>query len=366
MPRATPARVKRDAAAAGDRAVNVARAVSRLARWRSRRRAARLAGHTKIDLLPAERAALMMCPAITTVTFFDGSATAAEAYLFERVAAIIKANPWLASVLDRDPDSGEMAAYYSATDAPTRRFFHVRTNVLSRDGANAMTYEAVIRALKPVILPTSLAAVGRGTPLFSVALLPDASAPHKRYALVVSINHCLLDGHSYYKIYNMLSADAPVQSLDPTRKQHIPTKAREALGGERSFSERPLPGFVLRVFYDRLRSKLFPLAKVITFDISATWLAEEKARHVDGQADARVPYVSTNDVATSRFFNCAEPNYAMMALDLRTKVKSSLPIGLPPPTLPVFPVGIVSHLCLIHLRRSTTAMRTTSAITSRP
>ena len=145
MPRATPARVKRDAAAAGDRAVTVAQSVSRLARWRSRRRAARLAGHTKIDLLPVERSLmLMMCPAITTVTFFDGSATAAEAYLFERVAAIVKANPWLASVLDRDPDSGEMAAYYSATDAPTRRFFHVRTNVLSREGANATTYKAMI------------------------------------------------------------------------------------------------------------------------------------------------------------------------------------------------------------------------------
>ena len=330
MPRAAPARLKRHAAAAGDRIATVALSVPQLARWRSkRRRAARLAGLTKIDLLPAERAGgLTLCPAITTVTFFDGSATAAEAYLSERVAAIVKANPWLASVLDRDPDSGEMAAYYSATDTPTRRFFHVRSNVpLSRDGANATTYKAMMRALKPVMCTTSVAAVGRGTPLFSVALLPDASAPHKRFALVVSINHCLLDGHGFYKIHSMLSTDAPVQSLDPTRKQHIPAKAREAMGDEKSQLAQPLPGFLFRYLYAQLRAKLFPRTKTIAFDISATWLAEEKARHVDGQADAHVPYLSTNDVAVSCFFNCAEPDFAGMAFNFRAKVLCSLPFA---------------------------------------
>lgn len=41
-------------------------------------------------------------PPNSTITFFRGSRAAAERYLAERVAAIVVANPWLASVLEWD------------------------------------------------------------------------------------------------------------------------------------------------------------------------------------------------------------------------------------------------------------------------
>ena len=73
--------------------------------WRRRRRAeARrtlLATHTKIALLESERGAVVtMSPATSTVTFFKGSPRRVANYLRNKVAEIVRANPWLAARLD--------------------------------------------------------------------------------------------------------------------------------------------------------------------------------------------------------------------------------------------------------------------------
>ena len=68
---------------------------------RRKRRAARmklLSTHTKIALLASERGAVVtMSPATSTVTFFRGSPRRVENKLRNRVAEIVRANPWLAA-----------------------------------------------------------------------------------------------------------------------------------------------------------------------------------------------------------------------------------------------------------------------------
>ena len=84
-----------------------------MARRRRQQRSAELAAdYTKLTLLPSERSPVIcMSPAMSTVTFFKGSPAAAEKHLAERVAAIVSANPWLASVLEIDAETGQMEAY---------------------------------------------------------------------------------------------------------------------------------------------------------------------------------------------------------------------------------------------------------------
>ena len=36
------------------------------------------------------------------------------------------------------------------------------------------------------------------------------------FALVVSMNHTVGDGHTYYRIYRMLDADTEAEALDPS------------------------------------------------------------------------------------------------------------------------------------------------------
>ena len=72
----------------------VAAAAAAAATWsllKRRRRAARVAGHAKVVLLPAERSPVIcMSPSTSTVTFFHGSIEDAEAWLEDRVAAIVR------------------------------------------------------------------------------------------------------------------------------------------------------------------------------------------------------------------------------------------------------------------------------------
>lgn len=295
--------------------------------WSSRRRrlrAARVAGHTKIDLLPIERSpAICRSGPISTATFYRGSPAAAESYLAQRTAEIVAANPWLASTLDCDPETGEMALYYANAD---RRCLFKRRGVslpVDRDG-RVTSCEELVRALAPDLCKSSVDAVGTDCPLFFVTLLIDVGAQDadERFALVVSANHTLLDGHGYYKFYNMLSTDAAVEGLSPVRKTALPPRFLEALGGETvPITECP-PGFIVRMLTAQLRSKLFPQTQVLAFDISADWIARQKADHlaVSRSSGSEVPFVSTNDCVVSKFFQCLRPDFAMMAINWRGRI----------------------------------------------
>lgn len=291
--------------------------------WRRRQRcarAARVAGHTKINLLPSECSPVIcMSPATSTVTFFRGSPKSAAKYLSKRVAAIVAANPWLASVLDYDPETGAMAAF-CPTAVGSQRFFAVQEGIqLSRAVGGATAYDAMVRVLAPILCKTSNEAVGTGAPLFSVTMLPDPAAPD-RFALVVSANHSLLDGHGFYAVHNMLSSDATVVALRPERKQGLPAKIVKAMGGEKSLMAECPPGFLARFVSGQLRAALFPQTKAMSFYLSAEWVAAQKKKAA-AEADAAVPWVSTNDCVVSAFCNLLRPDVALMAANFRGKVK---------------------------------------------
>ena len=88
--------------------------------WRRRQLCAeRVAGHRKIALLASERGSVVcMSPATSTITFFQGPMDVAAAYLAKRVAEIVASNPWLASVLDTDPETGEPHTAHTTNPVP--------------------------------------------------------------------------------------------------------------------------------------------------------------------------------------------------------------------------------------------------------
>lgn len=94
-----------------------------------------------------------------------------------------------------------------------------------------MPYEELVRTLLPVQCVRSKPATDKDEVLFKVAIVPieagekdgDQSMPLQHtialpgFALVVSMNHTLGDGHTYYKLYSMLSADSEIEELNPVR-----------------------------------------------------------------------------------------------------------------------------------------------------
>ena len=63
--------------------------------------------------------------------------------------------------------------------------------------------------------------------VMNVTVIPDGDT---KWALTLSINHAIADGHTYYQIYNMLSASAEVKSLNATRKESFTADKTEAIG----------------------------------------------------------------------------------------------------------------------------------------
>eukprot|EP00945_MAST-04E_sp_MAST-4E-sp1_P003496 g3496.t1 len=235
-----------------------------------------------VALLPSEVAPILCkSPATSTITYFEsGDLAAAQSFLSMRTDEIVAANPWLAGVLDYD-ENGAMALFVPT--ATQGKHFEVLKVPLCEN------YEALVKSVGSALCGTSEESVGTGAPLWKVALFPDGTEGN--FALVVSANHSFLDGHGYYKIYNMLSGSAPVQALSPLRKHDMSQKIIDAMGGEQSLMAASPPGFLFRFIGGVIWNAFFPATKSMGFNISGDWINEQKANH-----DESVPFVSTNDV----------------------------------------------------------------------
>jgi len=210
----------------------------------------RTKGLTKLSLLPSENTSLIRGSAATsTVTFFTGDYRLAATQLTARIEQIVAANPWLDSFLE---DGSPLAAFYPAG----KKIFSVRGDIeLRRVSASTCfsEYDEMVHAVQAVLCKTTDESVGNREPVFKVTLIPapddddddDESHALPCYALVVSANHSIMDGHGFYKLYAMLSEDEPIVQLNPVRNTEVPKRMVAAMGGEKSLMQVRVPLFTL-------------------------------------------------------------------------------------------------------------------------
>ena len=171
-------------------------------------------------------------PPVTTVTLYEGSVPVEN--LRNRIVIMLEKNPWLTSrIVKKGTLDGIVAMTYSKTfDAERVIDQHLTVYEPGDVGFSlGMPYEELVRCLLPVQCVRSKPATDKDEVLFKVAVVPvetgaeesDQGMPLQHtialpgFALVVSMNHTLGDGHTYYKLYSMLSADSEVDELDPVR-----------------------------------------------------------------------------------------------------------------------------------------------------
>jgi hypothetical protein len=288
-----------------------------------RRRAKKLQKKTRIELLPCESlesSVVFMAPAIASATYFKGNVADVETYFAERVAAILSANPWLTSVLDRDPLTNVPAAYYSSegTSDPSI-YFSVRKDI--KVSRTRTSYNDLLDLLAPVLCKPSTKSVGKDVPLWKVALIPDADEPDSRFLLVVSANHSLMDGHGYYRIFNMLSSDTEkIESLSPIRKFDSLHKMDKAFDNEPNVMTGN-PGFLFRFITSMMWSAMFPEAVVHMFRMNEEYVNAEKALAKQTKEQNGVEYVSSNDVYLSGILNCTQCDVALQAINFRGRIE---------------------------------------------
>jgi hypothetical protein len=171
-------------------------------------------------------------PPVTTVTLYEGAAPVE--YLSGRIATILEKNPWLTSriVKAKTPDGVVAMSYPKCLDVDSVVHQHFSVHAAGNVGLSlGMSYEQIVDSLRPLQCARSKPATYANEALFKFVVVPieaeatdvDQDGPLQQsiflpgFALVVSMNHTLGDGHTYYSLYNMLSMDSEVKVLDPVR-----------------------------------------------------------------------------------------------------------------------------------------------------
>ena len=297
-------------------------------------------------------------PPVTTVTLYEGSAPIE--FLRSRIAGMLEKNPWLTSrIVKRNTTDGVVAMTYSrsfSTEAAVEQHFSVYKP--GEVGLSlSMPYEEIVGCLLPVQCARSKPATDKNEVLFKVAVVPieaatggtDQSMPLQQsialpgFALVVSMNHTLGDGHTYYSLYRMLGMDSKTEKLDPVRISGFEA-AKTGIIGKKETAMFNSVGLAFGIMGTYLGAKYGRRApqNICVNEVDSAWVAKEKARA--GQ-EAGVPFVSSNDVLTSWFFRKMKSDLHIMVANLRSRRPSVLNlsevhVGNYEANLPYFPGDI--------------------------
>jgi hypothetical protein len=212
-----------------------------------------------------------------------------------------------------------------------------------------------VHCLLPVQCARSKQATDEDEPLFKVAVVPieaedmddnQATTPLQQtmtlpgFALVVSMNHTLGDGYTYYKLYGMISAEKEVEALDPVRVADFEEAKTEVIGEKENamFTSTGLSLGIMGTYMGAKVTRREP-QNVCIHAVDPAWVVQEK---VKAKQEGQVPFVSTNDALTSWFFREMKSDMNIMVVNFRSRHPSVLNlseyhVGNYEANLPYFP-----------------------------
>ncbi len=178
-----------------------------------------------------------------------------------------------------------------------------------------------------VKVPGTADLIGKNHPLFKVTVIPDAVDFFTQFAVVVSISHMVGDGHTYYKLFHMLSAQNPVETMNPIRHSDFAAQMEAHMGGSEAFYLRKTNPELVEETLKTASAN--PKKKVVTgdaggvdvsretllFTISKPWLDEQMKDVVqDGVDEASM---SNADVVLSWWYRTSSADIGLYPHELR-------------------------------------------------
>jgi hypothetical protein len=271
-------------------------------------------------------------PPVTTVTLYQGAAPVA--FLRHRLAMIFEKNPWLTSRIVKKNTADRVVALAYAKTFEFEPIIDQHFSVYEPGDVGfslSMPYEVLAHCLLPVQCARSKPATDEDEPLFKVAVIPieaeetddNQATPLQQaitlpgFALVVSMNHTLGDGHTYYKLYGMLSADTDVEVLDPVRVADFEEAKTEVIGEKENamFTSAGLSLGIMGTYVGAKVTRRGP-QNVCIHNVDPAWVSQEKAK---AKQEGQVPFVSTNDALTSWFFREMKSDMNIMVANFRSR-----------------------------------------------
>ena len=268
-----------------------------------------------ISLHQFERENIALESPITTATWFEGDIQNAAAAVKKRVREILKVNPWLTGKLEKGSKNRglfkkDIQLAYSnnkndISDDVLNRIFHfcsIHDIGSFPDIHLGMALRDVFTKLADygLVVKKSSSLIDNDDSIFNVTILPDSMKPSSRFILIVSLCHRVADGCNFYTIYNMLNPSRPLVALNPRRKLEVVREIENLMGYSMMDG---VGGLWVTILFIRemIRSKIKgeQYASKMFF-LNKSYLNDQK--NVATSLE-NVPFVSTNDIVTSTFFN---------------------------------------------------------------
>ncbi|KAL3921274.1 MAG: hypothetical protein SGILL_002832 [Bacillariaceae sp.] len=338
-------------------------------------------------LLPNEQALLQQGPSpIGTITWMEGSQADAAKELHRRLKCLCHMNPWLTGrivwrgkkqeahivypprLAEDGDDDDLMDCLFTCVDAPLDGSIH-------HEEADFTKLPQVLSTHGALLMPK------RDTeqPLIRVSMIPSSRTKSGKtvFGVVVSMSHVVVDGHSYYQIYNAL-----MNENDPTRMPRIqveritesPALKDTAIGKENLVFLAPgmLASLVGGLLYDMLmwplRKSQLRIEKSIAFIDTKKIIEMKRYAMAKGEKEENneCKFVSTNDIVTSWFLSKSKAHYGFMAINLRDRLKGHSPsLGGNYSEL-LFYRTPSDTLCPTFVRQSLTTLKRTQTINQKP
>jgi hypothetical protein len=272
-------------------------------------------------LLPSEKSFITfdVLPATTSVTFFGG--TPPIDYLRQRTKEIVEANPWVAAKPSKEGGINHMVYPEKTADLPELfQTFDASTDVAFAGIDMSRPYAEICRAAVPLMIKRGSEVTEEDKGSFLVSVVTNL--PQGTFALVVSLSHVIGDGHTFYTLHHMLSANASVEVLEPKRDESFPEKQKKFMGEDMAKGVTDVP-LTLRSLMGVLKLKLFTKRQVQQlYYVDDNYIQDQKKAYRQKKENENEPaFISTNDILTSWFNSHIKTQFSLMAINLRNRIE---------------------------------------------
>ena len=275
-------------------------------------------GCAVLHLLPEEQTTQIKTPSITSVTFYNG--VLPTSYLSQRVKDVLQVNPFLTSTL-RQPNvfCNEIIATYKSNmdNISLSKYCQV---VSDSSISHNMPYLELLKKLQVHAVKIGTKCINRDEVLFKVTLIAIKA---NYYALVVSLNHTLGDGHTFYKISGMLSEMTTPYKLICQRNMKFGEEMKR-LSDPKFYNLLRNPLIFFGILYNYFR--YCPLSPNVCV-VDKNWVEAVKANHKDEISKLSLthqstiaPYLTTNDIISSWISNITQCDYGAIVVNLRSRI----------------------------------------------
>ena len=273
---------------------------------------------------------------IQTITFFNANNNAAgmgnaPGLVFEhmrtKMKLILEANPWMCGHLEKankhNGNVNTLTYDEKLTDLHINSVLDLPPRVANF--TRHTSYEELNDECIKFGLSNKDKMMKSGAPITKVVVMPTTD---QEVAILFSMSHYCVDGHTYYKLLSMLSSTAPVVALNIKR---IPQAEYTAM--EQRLSGKPLltygapsAAYLKHIIWNNVLVKQ-PFDEIICKYIDPDLVKQAKtaATHAGiaaGEHD--VTYVSTNDLIVSLLGQVTKVGFLMQTINYRGREPSLL------------------------------------------